>query len=278
MEKLHKLLLVFFVGALSIACSSDDNADIGGNNDGPIIPQLGYFPQNVGNSWTYDIQSEDFSEQDHLYVSGETTQNGVTYKTFATDNTPTGFYTSLLTTGKLSSDNSKILYSGTINIGEILGGIEGLSFDLTNFVILDNNASLGNLLSSQSGEFYQDLGEYGLNVEYTLASTSSGDLETLTLENGTTHNDIKIVNLSFSLKIDAIFTFMGVQIPYTILSTQEVVSSTQYYAYNIGMIFAETQIQYQLEEIPNVGIEIPVPENYQYNLKEILTNFSLENS
>lgn len=44
------------------------------------------------------------------------------------------------------------------------------------------------------------------------------------------------------------------------------------------MIFAETQIQYQLEEIPNVGIEIPVPENYQYNLKEILTNFSLENS
>src|SRR5690606_39798495 len=73
MEKLYKLLLVFFVGTLSIACSSDDNADIGGNNDGPIIPQLGYFPQNVGNSWTYDIQSEDFSEQDHLYRSEEHT-------------------------------------------------------------------------------------------------------------------------------------------------------------------------------------------------------------
>lgn len=275
MEQLYKLLLIFFIGTLSISCSSDDNS---GNNDDPNIPQLGYFPQSVGNSWVYDVQAENLSTEDHLYVSGETSENGTIYKTFVTQDTPTGFYTTLLTSGKVTVNNSKTLYSGTINIGEMLGDIEGLTFELTNFVVLDTNAPPGNMLSSESGEFYQDLGEYGFNVEYSLASTSLGSLETFTLENDTTYNDIKAVNLSFSLKIDVIITFMGVQIPYPILNTQEIISSTQYYANNTGMIFADTQIEYHLEDIPDIGIEIPLPESYQYNLREILTHFSTEDT
>jgi hypothetical protein len=239
---------------------------------------LGYFPQNIGNHWIYDVQGEGFSGEDYLYVNGETTENGTIYKTFATQNTPTGFYSTLLTSGKLSTVNSITSYTGTINIGEMLGGMEDLTFDLTNFVILDAEASQGNLLSSESGAIYQDLGEYALEVEYNLFSTSEGSLELFVLENGSNYNDVKISSLTLSLKVNFVITFMGIQIPYTILNTQEVISSSQYYANNIGMIFADTQIEYHLEEIPDIGIEIPVPENYQYNLQEILTTFSLESS
>lgn len=266
------IILLLFIGAISLACSSDDNSR---NNNDPNIPQLGYFPQYIGGYWVYDVQGENFSGEDYLYVSGETTENGTTYKTFATQTPPAGFYSTLLTTGKLSSSDSKTLYTGTINIGEMLGGMEGLTFDLTNFVILDAEASQGNLLSSESGAIYQDLGEYALEVEYNLFSTSEGSLESFTLENGSTYNDVKIVSLIFSIKIDVVITFMGIQIPYTVLNTQEVISSSQYYANNIGMIFADTNAEYHLEEIPDIGIEIMIPENYQSNLKEILTNFSI---
>ncbi|SRR5690606_11936573 len=272
MSKIKSIILLLFIGVISLACSSDDNS---GNNNDPNIPQLGYFPQNVGDYWVYDVQGEGLSGEDYLYVSGETTENGNTYKTFATQSAPTGFYSTLLTTGKLSSSNSKTLYTGTINIGEMLGGMEGLTFNLTNFVVLDTEASQGNLLSSESGEVYQNFGEYALDVEYNLSSTSEGNLESFTLENGSTYNDVKIVNLTFSLKIDFVITFMGIQIPYTVLDTQKVISSNQYYANNIGMIFADTNIEYHLEEIPDLGIEIMIPENYQSNLKEILTNFSI---
>ncbi|MFA7446196.1 MAG: hypothetical protein WCY89_09630 [Flavobacteriaceae bacterium] len=276
MKKTNQLLFLLCIGVFFIGCSSDDNSD--NNDDNPNPSQLGYFPQNVGDYWEYDVQGEGISGEDHLYVSGETTENGTTYKTFATEQAPTGFYSAILSTGKLSSDNSKSLYTGTINIGEMLGGIEGLSFDITDFVMLDTNASQGNLLSEESGTYYQDLGEYGLDVEYALSSVSQGSLPTFTSEDGTTYDDVKVTTLAFSLKIDFIITFLGVQIPYTVLDTQQVVASTQYYANNIGMIFAETHIEYQLEEIPDLGIEISIPENFQSTQKEILTDFSVGNT
>src|SRR5690606_18448687 len=214
MSKIKNIILLLFAGAIALACSSDDNSGTGENNT-----QLGYFPQNIGDYWIYDVQGEGFSGEDYLYVNGETTENGTIYKTFATQNAPTGFYSTLLTSGKLSTVNSITSYTGTINIGEMLGGMEDLTFDLTNFTILDTSATQGNLLSSESGEIYQDFGDYALDVEYNLSSISKGSLELFVLENGSNYNDVKITSLTLSLKVNFVITFMGIQIPYTILNT-----------------------------------------------------------
>ncbi len=266
----NKIITLLF-GIALVGCSSDDNSDNnnigGGAND--------YLPQQQGNYWVYDVNSDEFSGRDSLYVSGTTASQGDTYYTYATSEAPYGFYSSLMTSGQSRASGSKIFMNGTLGLGDIFG--EGLEFEieLNDFVIFDANASQGQTLDSESGNFtIPYTPEVELKVDYTLFAKAGQSYPNRTLTNGDSYDDVKSVTIAISAKITADLVISGFPISFVVLDTQEIVSSTQYYANTVGVIDVNTDFQYQLNEIP--GYELPMPQNFQSNTTEVLEDYVVE--
>jgi ABC-type lipoprotein export system ATPase subunit len=76
-----------------------------------------------------------------------------------------------------------------------------------------------------------------------------------------------------SLKATSTTVIPGTTIPITLvlLSQQDVITSTQYYAKNIGMVYADTNLSYQLNSLPNV--DLPIPTSGSQNVKEYLDTY-----
>src|SRR5690554_4707998 len=99
----NKTIILLF-GIALIGCSSDDNSN---NNIGGSTSD--YLPQQQGNYWVYDVNSEEFSGRDSLYVSGTTTSQGDTYYTYETYEAPFGFYSGLRQADNREAQNQKYL-------------------------------------------------------------------------------------------------------------------------------------------------------------------------
>ena len=80
------------------------------------------------------------------------------------------------------------------------------------------------------------------------------------------------MKLIANLKVSTVYTIPGVNTPITvpILNPQDVIVSTQYYAEGIGMIYAKTEINYQLNDFSQAGIELPIPQESSSTVEESL--------
>lgn len=262
---------ILLFGLTLFGCSSDDNSGADNNNSGDFLPQQ------LGNYWVYDVISDEFSGRDSLYVSGTTTSQGNTYYTYSSSEVPFGFYSGLMTSGQSRVSDSKIFMNGAIGLGDMLGEDFDFEIDLNDFLIFDGNASQGTALDSESGEFeipYQE--DVTLKIEYTLSAKAGQNYPNYTLSNGDSYTNVKSTQIAVSVKITANVVFSGFPLSLTVLDNQDVINSTQYYANNVGVIFVNTDFQYQLNEIPFPGIELPIPQNFQSNTKEVLDNYSVE--
>ena len=268
----NKIITLLF-GIALLSCSSDDNSDnntIGGSASD-------YLPQQQGNYWIYDVNSDEFSGKDSLYVRGTTISQGDTYYTYESSQTPFGFYSGLMTSGQSRTSGSKIFMNGALGLGDLFG--EGFDFEiaLDNFVIFDANASQGQTLDSESGGFTIPYSpEVELKVEYTLFSKSGQNYPNYTIPNGDYYESVKSATLTISAKITANIVVSGFPFSYPILDTQDVLSSTQYYASTIGVIAVNTDFKYQLNEIPIPGYELPMPQNFQSHTTEVLDDYLVE--
>lgn len=256
---------ILLFGMALFGCSSDDNS--GNNNNGTND----FLPQDQGNYWVYDVNSDEFSGRDSLYVSGTTTSQGNTYYTYLTSEVPNGFYSGLMTSGQSRVSDSKIFMTGEINIGDVLGDfIEVPSVELVDFVIFDGGASQGATLDSESGSFTIPYNGFDILVEYTLSAKAGQKYPNYTVSNGDSYENVQSVTIAVSAKIStSVFGF-----PVTILSSQDVISSTQYYANNVGVVFVNTDFQYQMNAVP--GFELPIPQNFQSNTTEVLDSYLVE--
>lgn len=266
----NKTITLLF-GIALLGCSSDDNSD--NNNIGGNVSD--YLPQQQGNYWIYDVNSDEFSGRDSLYVSGTTISQGDTYYTYQTSEAPYGFYSGLMTSGQSRTSGSKIFMNGALGLGDIFG--EGFDFEieLDDFVVFDGDASQGQTLDNESGNFtIPYTPEIELEVEYTLFSKAGQNYPNYTLANGDSYDNVKSVTVAISAKITANIVISGFPFSYPILDTQEVLSSTQYYASTVGVIAVNTDFQYQLNEIP--GYELPMPQNFQSNTTEVLDDYVVE--
>lgn len=267
----NKLLLLFFAVAL-FSCSSDDNS--GGTNDNNDT--VNFLPQQQGNYWIYDVESDEFSGRDSLYVSGTSTSGGNTYYTYSTSELPFGFYSGLMTGGATRTSDSKLLMSGAIDAGDIFGDVIDIpSIDFADFVFFDSNASQGTNLDSNSGNFTVPYNDMDFLIEYKLTTTAGQSYPSYTVPGGEPYEDVKTVVVKVEAKIDVSLNIF-IPVTFTALNNQDIVVSTQYYAKNIGMIYSDTDFQYQLNEIPIPDIELPVSESYQSNIKETLDDYWVE--
>ena len=77
-----------------------------------------------------------------------------------------------------------------------------------------------------------------------------------------------------NLKITTTQTIGGFPVTVTVLSPQDVVTSTQYYAKGIGMVHTNTNITYQLQEFP--GVTFPFPSSGSQTQQEFLDTYVAE--
>ena len=264
-----KLLILIAAFSFLFSCSSDSNGDNGNSIE------TNYLPLAIGDYWTYDVTTNAQTLRDSLYVSNDTTINAKTYKKFKTKNLPMGFFSNSLNNNGLRKEVNSLLLTGSLALDFGVG--VAIDLNVNDFVIFNETAANNQQLGFVSGTINQTVGTYPLVIDYTLKSIAIETLPTYS-SNGQVYTDVKRVKTIFNAKITTTVTVQGFPIPVTItiLDPQDVVVSNQYYAKNIGMVYTNTTINYNLNALPG-GATLPIPSSGSQTQEEFLVNYNVTN-
>jgi hypothetical protein len=247
-----KFFIIAFAMTLLSACSSDDSTAGNGN-------ATDYFPLTTGNYWTYDVVGEALQNRDSLYVANDTVITTQTYKKMETLNVPFGFSTNSLRNNGLRKEGDVVFVTGAAGLN--LGNTLPINLSLSDFIIFKESATLNQQLSSVTGTLTQDFQGYPLTIDYTLKTTALETLPSFTSDDNTVYTDVKKVKLTLNVKVTTLVTVSGFTVPVPLLNSQDVVTSIQYYAKNIGMVYTNTTISYTLQDFSQFGISLPIPQS-----------------
>ena len=261
MKKVIWLLAVFVCIS---ACSSDDS------NPNPGDSVVDYYPLKTANSWKYSVVNDQGSTQDVLSVTGQTTIAGKNYFTMEAENVPTGFYTSSVNGQSLRNENNTIYMTGALDFN--LGEMFPVDLQLNDFILVKSDAANAELLSTMSGSMTQTFENIPLTANYTLSTVNQNSLPSYTSE-GVVYDDVKVVKFALNMKVVATINIGGFPLNFTVLDSQDVVSSIQYYAKNIGLVHAETTISYNLNDLSSLPVELPIPQSQTILSNEFLIDF-----
>lgn len=261
------LALIAFVGTVSCSSNEDDS------NTDPVDQITDYLPLSVGNYWTYDVTTEGVTNRDSLYSSNDTLISGIAHKKFKTlEALPYGFYSTSLKNNGLRVDGGTVKMSGSASFDYGLGN--PISISISNFIILKESGVATEQLSAVSGTFSQTVEGYPLDFTYTLRTVSDGQVPSFTSPNADIYSNVIKTKVILNLKITTTQSIGGFPITVTVLSPQDVVTSTQYYAKGIGMVHTNTNITYQLQEFP--GVTFPFPSSGSQTQQEFLDTYVAE--
>jgi hypothetical protein len=255
--------LFLATGLFLQSCSSDDD----NTNATPEPEQNEFLPITENSYWVYDVQGpQSESGRDSVYVAGDTVINTVTYTKIKAKSQPLGFFSNALTSGGIRKDGTKLMVSGILSVDYL----EGFPLDLalTDFVVFDENATANTPLSSVSDVLEVEYESLPITASYTLATTAKETLPTYTA-GGVTYTNVKRVETTLQLQI-TINTMFTVDI----LPSQNVVTSSQYYAEGIGMVHTITDFSYELEE--TLGNMFPIPLSGSEHQEEVLSTYHNE--
>ena len=263
----------------------DDTTD--GSNPADAVPTL-YMPIKFNNFWKYDVSTSvnggtAIANKDSLYVGIDTIS---TFKEMKSNSiqpvkiTPTGFYSNILHNNALRIDGTRLRMTGTVNF-QIPGlTTTPININLSDFIIFKDNVISGTELNSVTNSFTQNVQissqTYPLNFNYTFKAVADDNLVTC-ITNGHTYSDIKKTKLILNLSITYQTIVSGVQVPINVLLPQDVIVLTEYYAKNIGVVYNNTAIQYQLNSSAVTLLNIPsnIPTSANISQEEFLNNYHL---
>lgn len=252
------LLLIVFC----ISCSEGDDLFLNSDVD--------YFPLEVDNSWTYENQFNQGSENSQ---STETltieTKNQNQYHFNQSEDELVGIFTSMLASGKVfkQNGNQKITLDGKFNI-ELNSDLTNLEFPIDDIVLYDANLSQGNTMSFSSGEFQQEINDLPVNFKFEISSIHKGFSVEKNV-NGVNYEDVFISEIRVSLSANVFIVFSS----FTILQKQEVASITNYYSKDVGLIKSEVSAEIIFEDIPEqLNVDIP---DVNFTSSQELKNYSL---
>ncbi len=272
----NTILSLFALAAVVSSCGSDNNNDSGNNpsNDN-------YLPLTVDNYWKYEVSSDNaVVGTDSLYIEKDTTINANVYKKFAANylatELPFGFFTGIMNGNSLRKSGSKLLLTGTTGLS--LSAELPVDVDIVDLPVFDSAASTGTEKKKKNDSFSQTISGFPVTVTYNLTATQGETLASYTIPGGESYSNVKSVVLKLNLGVAAsIEIFPGVpptSIP--VLQPQDVVVSTVYFANNIGMIYASTNVAYELEDFSSFGITLPIPQTFSQIQTEKLIAHQVE--
>ena len=232
-----------------------------------------YLPTNAGNFWTYKVTGT-IASRDSLFVERDNTIDGNVYKKMKTKAIPTGFFSTVLNGNSVRKSGDKILLSGNANIGFIPN--LPISVMLSDFAMFKEVTNVNEEIDSKSGVIEQTISGFPIKIEYTLRSVGLAPLSGFTTSAGKTYANVKPIKYIITAKISSLTDNSGINFPIPflipILNSQDVVTSTQYFAKNKGMVYAKTVISYQLQPLPT-SVNLNFPTSANQTQEEFLDTF-----
>jgi hypothetical protein len=174
----------------------------------------------------------------------------------------------------MRTTESKLLLNGEFGTPPI-EGFPDINIPLIDLIIYDKEAGNGTVLSEVTGEIEEIISEIPISIEYTI-STIQGEI----LEEGTgdfTDNKVLISSIKVNLSISANIEILGTIIQIPILQAQDVIKTTNYFASSVGLIFSESLIEYELEDLSSLGIDLPIPAEASSIAIQNIDTYQIEN-
>lgn len=266
----NTILSLFALAAVVSSCGSDSSDDNNNqNNDN-------YLPLTVDNYWKYEVSSDNaVVGNDSLYIEKDTTINANVYKKFAINGLPNGFFSGVMNGNAVRKSGSKILLTGITGLN--LSAELPVNIEIVDLPVFDSAASTGTVIGTKDGSFSQTISGFPLTVTYSLTATQGETLPTYTVPGGAEYTDVKSVSIKLNLKVTtSVEIFPGNSLSIPVLQQQDVVVSTTYFANDIGMVYASTNIAYELEDFSSLGITLPIPQTFSQTQTEKLIAHQVE--
>ncbi len=277
--KLTQSILLLFLSLFLFNCSDDsDDSEI--NNQIQFSGE--FLPLFIDNQWNYDVENtnnntnETTNSQDVLKVESE---NASGFSLSVNDNgVANGTMSGILTTGDLSLTETTLVSNGTIGLP-----IDGFDFNivLENALLYNTEAPNGEILYTQSGTFAQDFQGYPITINYSLFSTQLENLENMVVL-GANFDTVTSANISLELSVSTEVSVFGLTQTISLLDTQNVLSVDAFYAKDIGLITANANIGYSLNEntvtiLQQLGVDLSMlPTNTSILNTQELTSYTLQ--
>ncbi len=269
-----KYISILLISFIVFSCSTNDD---GGDDNGtdPEEQVYNYFPLSANTYWTYDNESDQGTTRDSMYVAGTEELNGFTYTALGAQEPATSFMVSLLSQSLLRTTDSDLIINGELGAPPI-DGFPEITIPLEDVVLYSSTANNGEVLSEITGEILQVVNDIPLIIGYTISTVQEE-----TLENGIDgFTGIRVlvskivVNLSVGAEIEII---PGTVLTIPVLQAQDVVVETSYYAEEIGLVLSESLIEYQLEDLSGLGIDLPFPSEDSRTATQIIDTYEIGN-
>jgi hypothetical protein len=264
-----KKITILLVLVLIISCSSSDDS-----GENPIVETYNYFPLTLSSYWNYNNDNEQGSTRDSLYAASNEVLNGLSHTKLIASEPISGFMTSMMSQSLMRTTESKLFLNGEFGTPPI-EGFPDITIPLTDLIIYDKEAGNGTVLSEVTGEIEEIISEIPIIIGYTI-STIQGEI----LEEGYgdfTDNKVLISTIKVNLSISANIEILGTIIQIPILQAQDVVKTTNYFASSVGLIYSESLIEYQLEDLSSLGIDLPIPSEASSLATQNIDTYQIEN-
>lgn len=263
-----KKILIFALSLTLFSCSNDDD---GSQTESITTEFTDALPLNNGNYWTYDVNGTT-TTRDSLYIFGDETIGGNTYKKFKNKNDiATGFYTSSLNNNDLRKDAGKLLLTGSLSLAQGQTLPVGLDLSVVDFIIFKEYATPGEVLNEKTGSFQQDFNGTPLTIEYKLKSVGGENFLNYTSPNGDVYPNVKSTKIIVNIKVTTTQTIAGIPISITVLQPQDIITSTQYLSKNIGVVYTNTLTNYTLDN--SIALQLGIPATNSQTQEEFLDTF-----
>lgn len=258
------VLMNLFVHVFLISCSDNDI-------DNDIVLNEINVPLTTGNYWKYDVEDNNITQEDYLSISGDVVISSNTYKKFETiDNLPVGFYSLSLNNNAVRQLENALLLTGEISLNNSQNLPFNLDLNLQDFKIFQGNARLNETLSTKTGTINQTINSYPLTINYQLKSFAGESFASFTSPNSDVYTDVKAVKIVLTATVST--TISG--IPITVLSNQDILTSYQYVANNIGVVHTNTTISYTIPQL--IADVLNLPANSIQVQNEYLTSYFVQ--
>lgn len=255
--KLKIYTAAFLMLILSACSSDDDSSDTPITDDGSVQTETtgDFFPLASNNEWNYNVvntnnvTAEDTNSTDVLKVASQSGSNFTL--TVNNGGVANGTKNSLLTTGELSVTETQLTATGSLEFP--IDGVSNLSIDFTDAKFYDTTANLNSTIHNQSGTINETIQTIPLTISYNLSSTQLDNLDTYTLD-GVTYTNVTKAKIELDLEVEATVTVV-IPITLSIIDNQNVLEVTSYYADGIGLIYAEADTQFQMNQTTITQLE-----------------------
>ena len=263
---MKNFVMLLVITTISISCNNESAELENGTNSTNI-----YMPLTVGNYWTYKVVGTGTINRDSLFVQKDTVVDFKPCKKMKTKFNPFGFYSNSLNKNTVRQVDDKLLVSGKSNFDFIAN--LGINVALNDFVafkeVTQNNEQVGLV----EGDVSQVVQGFNLKLIYSLRSIGLTSLNSFTTSQNKTYADVKPMKYILTLKVVSPQTIAGVPFNITVLDTQDVAISIQYFVKNKGMVFAKTVLNYQLQQLPAGAPVLPIPQSGNQTQEEFLDTF-----